>query len=160
MNIQKIGSVEPVITRSETYPTNGETHIVKTNGVTDKSGMTLEQLNEYIVKRAAVIRGKMRNERMKFWPGGMPHTTDIIPPYCHSNVSLHKNIENLMASYNNTVLAALFCEHQSIKTFNEFRALSNVVDGERSLIFEFLSENDLLGKFNEFVILKKAAKVS
>jgi hypothetical protein len=114
------------------------------------------QLNEYLVKRSAVICEKVRKERMKYRTGGIPHTTDIIPPYCSIGAPLNKNIENVMACFNNTLMAALFCEHQHIKIFNDFEALSSVVEGEKNLIFEFLSENSLVGKFNEFVILKTA----
>jgi len=43
--------------------------------------------------------------------------------------------------------------------FEELEALCAIVDGEKHLIFDFLSKNGLIEKFNEFRI-KKAAVIS
>ena len=112
-------------------------------------GMSLKQLNEYIVNRSAVIREYVREK----WTGF--HTSDIMPPICHADAPLNKNIDSVLASFSSTLAAALFSEKQYIKIHKDFEILSSIVESEQTLIFGFLSKNGLSEKFNEFVNLNK-----
>ena len=116
-------------------------------------GMSLNQLNEYIVNRSAVIRECVREKRTGF------HTSDIIPPICHIDAPLGKNIESVLSCFSNTLAAALFSESQYIKIHKDFETLSSIVESEQTLIFDFLSKNGLMEKFNEFVNLNKKNRI-
>ena len=120
---------------------------------TDKgnAGMSLERVNEYLVKRSKVICEYVRKSRRGF------HTSDILPPICCIDRTLHENIENVLACFSNTLAAALYSESQYIKIHKDFEALSSIVESEKYLIFDFLSENGLSGKFNEFVSRSKTS---
>ena len=126
---------------------------------TDTVCMNMGQLNERLVEQAKSICENVRLQRDKYRTDGIPHTSDIIPPLCSIKRTLHQNIDNVFACYSNTLSAALFCEAQYIKKFEELEALCAIVDGEKHLIFDFLSKNGLIEKFNEFRI-KKAAVIS
>jgi hypothetical protein len=84
------------------------------------------------------------------------HTSDILPPICHGGWTLHDNIKNVLACFSNTLAAALSSEARYIQTHKDFEALSSIVEAEKFLIFDFLNENGLTGKFNEFVNRQKA----
>jgi len=119
---------------------------------TDKDNldeMSLEQLNEYIVNRSAVMREYVKKKRTGFY------ASDMIPPICHIDVPLKGNIENVLACFSNTLAAALFSESQYIKIHKDFETLSSIVESEQCLIFDFLSKNGLMEKFNKFVNLNK-----
>jgi len=122
--------------------------------------MNIEQLNEYLVKRSKVLCEYVRKERIKYQKGGIPHTSDIIPPICHIDMPLHKNIDNALACYSNTLSAALFCESEYIKKFEELEAFGSIINDEKDLFFDFLTKNDLTGKFNEFVIKQRGVVYS
>ena len=115
----------------------------------DNAAMSLEQLNEYLVKRSAVICEYARKKRQ------VGYTSDIIPPICYIDVPLQKNIDNVLACFSNTLAAALSSETRYIQALQSFEALSNIVESEKYLIFDFLSENGLAEKFNEYVKSKK-----
>ena len=118
--------------------------------------MSMEQLNEYLIKRTTAMREYAGKERSKYNKiNGMPHTTNIIPPMCYSGFTLYDNIKNMLACYSNTLSAALFCESRYIRIFNEFEALDSVIDEEKRLIYDFLSKNDLIEKFNTFTTITK-----
>ena len=119
---------------------------------TDKGNpgrMSLKQLNEYIVNRSAVICEYVREKRAG------SHASGILPPICYADAPLNKNIDSVLACFSSTLAAALFSESQYIKIHKDFEALSSIVDSERYLIFDFLSKNGLIEKFNEFVNLNK-----
>jgi len=61
----------------------------------------------------------------------------------------------VFATLNNTISAALFCESEYIKIHRDFETLSSIVQSEKFLIFDFLAENGLSGKFNAYVKSKK-----
>lgn len=107
--------------------------------------MSLDQLNEYLIKRASAICKLIKGK------SAGTYTSDIIPPICSIDMSLHQNIDNVLACFSNTLAAALFSESEYIRIFKNFENLSGIVDEERFLLFEFLSENNLSGKFNEFL---------
>ena len=114
------------------------------------SEMSMEQLNEYLVNRSKGICENVRKSRVKrAW------TSDIVPPLCHADSNLYQNIKNVLACFSNTLAAALFCESEYIRIFNDFETLSSVVDEEKHLIFDFLSKNGLTEKFNEYTTLIK-----
>ena len=129
---------------------NGQTALIPAN---DKGNevMSIGQLNEYLVKRSAVICEYVRKKRAELPKGKIPHTSDVIPPLCYSETTLKENIKNLMACFSNTLVAALSSETMYIQTLENFEALGSIVEAEKFLIFEFLRENGLTGKFNEFM---------
>jgi hypothetical protein len=111
--------------------------------------MSIEEPNEYLVQRAGVICEYVRKNRSGCY------TSDILPPICSDRWNIHKNIDNVLACFSSTLAAALSAESKYIKIHKDFEALSSFVESEKFLIFDFLSENGLSGKFNEFVNLKK-----
>ena len=125
---------------------------------TNNSNITdIEQLNSLLILLSKTSAEKSANyravlkERYKL---GL-HTTDIVPPFCFENSSLQKNIENVMSGYQNTLMAAIFAEAQQVKTMFDFKALQSVINGEKSMIFDFLDEKGLTGEFTNYVALKK-----
>jgi vacuolar-type H+-ATPase catalytic subunit A/Vma1 len=119
--------------------------------------VNLDLLNEHIVSLANKVRGKMVYLRKKYQNGF--HTSDIIPPYCRKEYSIMENIDNIFTSFNNTMATGLFLESEYIKMFESQRALSSIIESEKSLIFEFLAENGLIEKFNAFTASKKKSTV-
>ena len=119
--------------------------------------MSIGQLNEYLVNRSAVICEYVRKQRRELPKGKIPHTSDVIPPICYIDMSLQENIKNVLACFSNTLAAALSSETHYIQALENFEALSSIVETEKYLIFDFLSENGLAGKFTEFVKLQKAS---
>jgi hypothetical protein len=117
------------------------------------AGMSLEQLNEYLVKLSKGIKDDVREKRATC-------ISYIITPICSIKSTLHSNITNVMACYHNTLIAAFHIESEYIKTFNNYTALVNVLNGEKDLIFDFLDENNLTEKFNEFVKRQKIKQLS
>lgn len=111
----------------------------------DDTGMSIEQVNEYLVKRSAVICEHVRKSRRG------SHTSDIIPPICYIGQSLQENIKSVLACFSNTLSAALSSEAKYIQTLHKYEALDVVTETERNLMFDFLSEGDLVGKFDEFI---------
>lgn len=81
-----------------------------------------------------------------------------MPPICYDKYTLVENINNVLACFSNTLGAALFSESECIKALNNFETLSRIVDSEKYLIFDFLSENGLAERFNEYVNEKTAAQ--
>ena len=120
---------------------------------TDKSdaGMSIEHVNEYIVKKANEIKAYTAEKRLKDYI----FFTDILPPYCHTEWTIKDNIDGAFVAYHNAMSAALMCESEYIKRFMDFESLKNIVDNEKSLIFDFLRENGLDEKFNDYVNSKK-----
>ena len=126
---------------------------------------TITMKTVIVLDHASIHRSEEFNAKLGEWIGKGLRIFHL-PPYSpHLNLieilwrkmkydRLHKNIDNVLACFSNTLSAALFCETQYIKIFEDFEALSNIVEGEKNLIFDFLSANGLSGKFNEFVILK------
>jgi len=123
--------------------------------VHDTDEVSAGQFNKYLIAWSEVVC-KRTNELKKKYNNGF-HATDITPPGCYPGMSLNENIDSLFAGYNNTIVAALFCESEYIKTHRNFEALSSIVEIEKTLIFDFLSENGLTEKFNNYV-LKKVTK--
>jgi len=113
----------------------------------NNSEMSLEQLNEYIILRASDLCEKSKRVRAEYDKRLPMHTTDIVPPYCNSKGSPYSNIEQIFNCYNNTLMAGLFYETEVIK----FQAKSHT-------FFSFLSKNDLIEKFDEFVYMKNFNK--
>ena len=126
--------------------------------LSDVPNAILQLINEHLVERANIMRENTRLERLKYKKEGIPHTTDIISPYCDINSTLGKNIDNLLACYSNTLSAALFSEHEYIKKLEELEALKSIVGDEKSLFFDFLIKNGLVEKFDEFEIKHKGVK--
>jgi len=90
--------------------------------------MSIEQLNERLVKESEVICKNVRKARNKYKNrNGTPLTSDIIPPLCYINMSLHRNIDNVLACFSNTLGSALFYESECIRIFYEFEALATVI---------------------------------
>ena len=117
--------------------------------ITDSKEMNIEQINEYLVNRSDVIREYARKKRQ------VVHTSDILPPICYIDVPLQKNIDNVLACFSSTLAAALCSEAKYIKIHKDLEALCSIVESEKYLIFDFLSENGLTDKFNEYVKSKK-----
>lgn len=113
------------------------------------SGSTLEGLNEYLIKRAAVICDYVREKRTGY------HSSDIIPPICSARATLEQNIDSVLTCFGYTLSSALCSESQYLKALRDFEALSRTVDSEKYMIFDFLSENNLTEKFHTFVKQKK-----
>ena len=111
--------------------------------------MNIGQLNEYLCSRSAVICEYVRKKRRGF------HTSGIFPPICFNGTTLQENIDNVLECFKRTLSAALSSEARYIQALENFEALSSIVETEKYLIFDFLSENGLAGKFNEFVKLQK-----
>ena len=124
---------------------SGQSALVHETDKVNSGEMSLKQLNEYLVSSSREICELARKSRT----GG--HTSDILPPICYINNTLYENISNVLACFSNTLAAALFSESQYIKIHKDFEALSSIVETEKYLIFDFLSENDLTEKFIEFV---------
>ena len=147
------GSVEPKNTHKEGVNNlTPDPTLVITDDATDTVSMDMEQLNRYIVTQARSICENVRKQRDEYRTDGIPHTSDIIPPFCYMESSLRENIDNMFACYSNTLSAALFCESQYIKKDEELEALETIVKGEKQVFFDFLSKNGLTEKFNEFCI--------
>jgi hypothetical protein len=117
--------------------------------------MSIKQLNEYLVGRATALSEKSRKKRAEYDKDLPLHTTDIVPPGCYPDWSLKQNIDNLMACYNNTLMAGLFYETEVVKLQVKLGALKAIIDNEKSLIFDFLEEIGLVANFYEFVNLKR-----
>lgn len=111
----------------------------------DSTGLTLEALNERLVKKAVVLCEYVREKRTGC------HSSDIMPPICYAGATLSQNIDSVLTCFGYTLASALFSESQYIKIFRDFEALSKTVDSEKYLIFDFLSKNNLTEKFNTFV---------
>jgi len=78
---------------------------------------TFEQLNDYLVKRSQEICENVRLQRDEYRKEFIiPHTSDIIPPLCYAGMNLQSNIDNLLACFQNTLSAALFCESKYAET--------------------------------------------
>ena len=160
------GSGEPhnrtngsVVKISDTYHIGSELSQITSNAGHDADPVCIDidQLNGDLVKQSKSICESVRSMRDKYRTDGIPYTSDIIPPFCSIKWTLHANITNLFTCYSNTLSAALFCEAQYIKKFEELEALSAIVNGEKQLVFDFLSKNGLIEKFNEFCIKKNVA---
>ena len=119
----------------------------------DNETMSIQQINEYLVKEATTVCRHFREYR-----GKTGYTSDIIPPLCYENTSLKDNIKNMMACFSNTLAAATFSERAYISKFMDYETLSAIVDNEKTLIFEFLNENNLAEKFKAYVWNKKAKR--
>ncbi|MDH6356971.1 hypothetical protein [Parabacteroides sp. PF5-9] len=113
------------------------------------SKISIEELNELLVKRAKALSEYVRTKRQGF------HTSDILSPMCYNEYSIFQNIDSLLSCYGSTLAAALFCEKEYVKIHANFEALSSIVQSEKLLIFDFLSENGLADKFNEYVKSKE-----
>ena len=129
-------------------PGDAQVALIQATGKSN-AGMSLEQLNECLVKRSAVIREYVRTNRQGFY------TSDIVPPLCYIDRPLHSNIDNVLACFSHTLAAALSNERRTLEMTKNFEALSSIIEGEKRLIFDFLSENGLTGKFNDFVFRQK-----
>ena len=125
---------------------NGQTALIPAKG---SEVMSIGQLNEYLCSRSAVICEYVRKKRRGF------HTSGIFPPICFNGTTLQENIDNVLECFKRTLSAALLSETRYIQALENFEALSSIVETEKYLIFDFLSENGLAGKFNEFVKLQK-----
>ena len=106
-------------------------------------------LNKHLVSRAKEICDYTRERRT----GG--HTSDILPPICYIEHSLYDNINNVLNCFSHTLAAALHSEAQYIATNKSLEDLGRIVDTEKRLIFDFLSENNLIEKFKEWAGFKK-----
>ena len=154
MSKNQEGSGEPQTrtngVNSNAMTTDGTSKVC--NAVTGRcnAAMSIEELNEYLVKEASAVCRHFREAR-----GKTGHTSGIIPPICSDRMSLKDNIKNLLACFNNTLSAALFSEREYIRIFRNFETLTNTIDSERYLIFDFLSENGMAEKFNDYVNEKR-----
>lgn len=111
--------------------------------------ISIEELNELLVERTKTLREYVRVKRQS------SNTSDILPPMCYNEYSISQNIDSLLSCYGSTLAAALFCEKEYIKMHADFEDLSSIVQSEKLLIFDFLSENGLADKFNEYVKSKE-----
>lgn len=125
--------------------TDPTSDVTKTVLLPSVNKMNPDQLNHYLIKRANVICEYVRKKRTEF------HTSDIMPPICQPNNSLQKNIDSVLACFGQTLAAALFSESQYIKILNDFEILSGTVESEKYLIFDFLNENGLGERFNDYI---------
>jgi len=116
----------------------------------EQKEMSMAQINMHLIQRASVICEYVREKRTGLY------TSDILPPICYVNNTLYENIESVLACFSNTLAAALHSEIKHIEISKNFETLSCIVDDEKYLIFDFLNENGLTERFNEFV--KKSNK--
>ena len=117
--------------------------------------MSIEQLNEYLVGMVSEVSEKTSRERAEYDKTLMAHTTDINTPYCSINWTLMENLENVMACYNNTLMAGLFYESEVVRLKTKLDALHGAMNKEQCLPFDFLESVGMTAQYYEYAIEKK-----
>jgi len=72
-----------------------------------------KEFNELLIKLSVYIREITNQSKAK----GV-YITDIVPPYCYDSFTISQNLNNIRASFANTMAAACFAEKEHLKMIN------------------------------------------